>query len=75
MVAYFPLGVICKVAAFIIMFQCNVFNLLTDLMPTPQPKTRPTVVTQPTPTTPPALTHPIPTKSPPTTGTNEYFFC
>ncbi|CAH3157902.1 unnamed protein product [Porites lobata] len=38
-----------------------------DLMPTPQPKTRPTVVTQPTPTTPPALTHPIPTKSPPTT--------
>ena len=74
MVAYFPLGVICKVAAFIIMFQCNLFNLLTDLMPTPQPKTRPTVVTQPTPTTPPALTHPIPTKSPPTTGTNEYFF-
>ena len=75
MVAYFPLGVICKVAAFIIMFQCNVFNLLTDLMPTPKPKTRPTVVTQPTPTTPPALTHPIPTKSPPTTGRNEYFFC
>ena len=56
------------------MFQCNLFNLLTDLMPTPQPKTRPPVVTQPTPTTPPALTHPIPTKSPPTTGRNEYFF-
>ena len=56
------------------MFQCNLFNLLTDLMPTPQPKTRPTVVTQPTPTTPSAVTHPIPTKSPPTTGRNEYFF-
>ena len=56
------------------MFHCNLFDLLTDLMPTPQPKTRPTVVTQPTPTTPPALTRPSPTKSPSTTGKNEYFF-